>query len=121
MYDAYFEERGLIPEGHLAEVSFEALDRDPLGAIEGIYRTLGLSDFDRIRPELETYLASVASYRKNAHPDLPDDLRLRIAREWRPSFDAWGYPTDVPRGPHGGRRKGRRTVAGGQGVGDASA
>jgi hypothetical protein len=112
MYDAYFEERGLIPEGRLAEVSYEALERDPMGTVEGIYRTLGLPDFDRVRPDLGRYLASVASYRKNAHPDLPDDLRLRIAREWRRCFEAWGYPTDVPRGPHAvaGRHPRRRAA-----------
>ena len=31
MYDAYFEQRGLIPEGRLCEVGFEDLERDPVG------------------------------------------------------------------------------------------
>ena len=33
MYDAYFEERGLIPEGRLCEVGYEGLERDPVGVV----------------------------------------------------------------------------------------
>ena len=33
MYDAYFEQRGLIPEGRLCDVGHEELERDPVGVI----------------------------------------------------------------------------------------
>jgi hypothetical protein len=29
MYDACFEQRGLVPEGRLFEFGYEALERDP--------------------------------------------------------------------------------------------
>ena len=41
MYDAYFEERGLIPEGRLCEVGYEDLERDPVGVVGSIYEALG--------------------------------------------------------------------------------
>jgi omega-hydroxy-beta-dihydromenaquinone-9 sulfotransferase len=91
MYDAYFEERGLIPEGRLCEVSFEALEREPIGVVRSIYEALGLSGFVDLRPRLEGYLGTIASYRKNRHDQLLEPLRRRIAHEWGRSFDEWGY------------------------------
>ena len=91
MYDAYFDERGLIPGGRLCEVSYEALVRDPSAVIGSIYDSLGLSGFGELRPRLETYLGSIAGYRGNRHDELPEPLRRRIADEWGRSFDEWGY------------------------------
>jgi hypothetical protein len=91
MYDAYFEERGLIPQGRLCEVSYEDLEREPVGVVRSIYESLGLSGFEDLRPRLEGYLGTVADYRKNRHEELPEPLRRRIAQEWGRSFDEWGY------------------------------
>ncbi len=91
MYDAYFEERALIPEGRLSDVSYENLERQPVCVIASIYESLGLSGFEDVRPRLEGYLASIAGYRKNRHGDLPEELRRRIAYEWGRSFNEWGY------------------------------
>ena len=46
-----------------------------------------LAGFEDLRPRLEDYLESIAGYRKNRHPDLPEPLRRRIAHEWGRSFD----------------------------------
>jgi omega-hydroxy-beta-dihydromenaquinone-9 sulfotransferase len=91
MYDAYFDERGLIPEGRLCEVSYQDLEREPVGVVGSIYESLGLSGFEEIRPRLEGYLGMIVGYRKNRHADLPEALRRRIARDWGRSFDEWGY------------------------------
>lgn len=91
MYGAFFEERGLIPDGQSCEVGFEALEREPVGQIEAIYRTLGLPGFPSVRARLEDYLGTIAGYRKNEFPELPEPLRRRISREWRRSFDEWHY------------------------------
>jgi hypothetical protein len=91
MYDAYFGERDLIPEGRLCEVAFEDLERDPLNVVESIYDSLGLQRFEGVRPLLATYLRSIADYRKNRHDELAEPLRRRIANEWGRSFDEWGY------------------------------
>jgi hypothetical protein len=91
MYDAYFEERGLILEGRLCEVSFGDLERDPVGVVRSVYEALGLPGFEDLRPRLESYLGTIAGYRKNHHDELPESLRRRIAHEWGRSFDEWGY------------------------------
>jgi LPS sulfotransferase NodH len=95
MYDVFFEERGLIPEGRFHEVCFEELARDPVGQVEGIYEGLNIPGFETFRPSLETYVSSISSYRKNEHSEIPPSLRRRIARAWKRSFDEWGYDYDL--------------------------
>ena len=92
MYEVFFEERRLIPEGNFVEVRFEHLEEDPLGQLRRVYEVLGLPDFGLIEPALRRYVDSIAGYTKNKFPDLPTALRNRIAEEWRPCFQEWGYP-----------------------------
>jgi hypothetical protein len=92
VYDVFFEERGLIPKGHFHEIGFEALEADPVGQVRGTYEALGLPDFGHVEPALRRYLDGITEYRKNTLPDLPADLRSRVAVEWRRCFDEWGYP-----------------------------
>ena len=92
MYDAYFADRELIPAGQLVEISYEDLERDPAGQVRAIYEGLALGDFEAVRPHLEAYLGTVASYRKNRHRPLDDATKQRVAEAWGRCFDAWGYP-----------------------------
>jgi LPS sulfotransferase NodH len=91
MYDAFFGERSLVPEGRICEVGYEDLEREPVGVVASIYESLGLSGFEELRPRLESYVASIAGYRKNRLDDLAEPLRRRIADEWCRSFEQWGY------------------------------
>ncbi len=91
MYDAYFKERDLIPVGRFYDVGYEDLGREPVAVVGSIYESLELPGFEELRPRLETYLASIAGYRKNRHDELPEPLRHRIAHDWGRSFDKWGY------------------------------
>jgi hypothetical protein len=91
LYDAFFEERGLIPGSHFHEMSFEELEKDPVGEMRKLYDALGLPEFAKVEPTLRAYLDSQSGYRKNTFPDLALDVRRRIAGEWRRCFDEWGY------------------------------
>jgi hypothetical protein len=92
MYDAFFEERGLVPPGRFHELAFEDLEKDPLGQLRTLYERLGLPDFEAARPALEDYVRAQAGYRKNEYPALSGPLRRRVAQEWRRNFEEWGYP-----------------------------
>jgi omega-hydroxy-beta-dihydromenaquinone-9 sulfotransferase len=91
MYDAFFEERALIPAGQYCEVGFEDLERDIVGQVGMVYEQLRLSGFDALRPKLQQYVDSKTGYQKNTHQPLAPALRDKIAQSWRSSFDAWGY------------------------------
>ena len=92
-FEVFFEERGLIPPGHLHEVCFEELEEDPIGQLQRLYERLDLPDFASVEPVLRAYLRSLAGYKKNAFPELSEDVRDRVSREWRDCFEKWGYPT----------------------------
>lgn len=91
MYEAFFDQRDLIPAGNFCEVGFEELERDPVGEVRRIYESLNLPDFSQAEPALTRYAASLAGYKKNAFPELPAELRSRIANEWERCFTEWGY------------------------------
>lgn len=91
MYDVFFEERALIPDGRLQEVRFEELEQDPVGQVKKIYERLNLPGFDTVQPSLQHYVDSIANYRRNDYPALPPSLRHDIAQAWQRSFEQWGY------------------------------
>jgi hypothetical protein len=92
IYDAYFEEVGLIRRERFHELCFEDLERDPIGQMRALYEALALPAFGEVEPAIVRYLATVSGYRKNEYPEIPPATRERIAREWNRSFEAWGYP-----------------------------
>ncbi|MEX2169106.1 MAG: sulfotransferase [Pirellulales bacterium] len=91
MYDAFFEERELIPSGRFHEICYEDLEADPMGQMRGLYEALDLPDFAEAESALQRYVDSIAGYQKNSFRALPDDQRQRVAERWRPCFDEWGY------------------------------
>jgi omega-hydroxy-beta-dihydromenaquinone-9 sulfotransferase len=91
MYDAFFEERKLIPEGRYHEIAFDELAGDPIGQVAAVYERLSLPGFEKLRPRLREYVASVSGYRRNEFPELPPALRERVTQAWQRSFEAWGY------------------------------
>jgi len=91
VYDVFFEERELIPEGRFHEISFEALEADQIGQVRSVYEALALPDFMAVEPALRRYVESLSGYRKNRFPELSASLRKRIAGEWRRCFEEWGY------------------------------
>ena len=94
MYDSFFEEKPLIPEGRFHEVGFEELERDPIGVVRRIYEHLDIPGFEEFEPSLKRYVGSVSGYRKNEFPELPAALRGKISHAWERSFEEWGYPRD---------------------------
>jgi hypothetical protein len=93
IYDAFFEDAGLIASSRFHEVGFEDLERDPVDQMRGVYEALGLPDFGAVEPALVRYVGTLSGYRKNTYPEIPPATRDRIAHEWRRCFEAWGYAT----------------------------
>ncbi len=91
MYEAYFADRAFVPPGQLVEIAYEDLEGDRLGQLEIIYNRLDMGNFDVVRPPIEQYVSSIASYKKNDHPELDEATRSRIAQAWGRTFDEWGY------------------------------
>ena len=90
MMRKYLEDRDLVPDGRLAEVRYEDLERDPMGELERLYAALGLPGWEEARPRVEAYLRTLSGYRKN---DFRIDRTVidRVNGEWRFAVDAWNY------------------------------
>ena len=91
IHNAFFEDQPRIPKHQFSEVAFRDLESDPLDQMRRVYEELGLPDFATVEHALARYVASLKDYRKNRFPPLDKPLRVRIAQEWKPSFDRWGY------------------------------
>jgi omega-hydroxy-beta-dihydromenaquinone-9 sulfotransferase len=86
----YLRDRDLIPQGQLAEVRFEDLEREPLKQIEKIYQTLGLQGFKSAEPRFKQYIKQEQDYVKNQAQISAEEQRL-VSEEWGLSFAAFGY------------------------------
>jgi hypothetical protein len=91
MYDAFFEDRALIPAGNYCEVAFEQLEHDPICEVRNIYQTLNLPDFATFEATLQKYVDSLAGYQKNTFQELDPIVKTRLRREWHKCFDEWDY------------------------------
>ena len=91
MYEAFFKQKTLVASHSFHELSFEALNRDPIAEVRRLYQALSLPDFEEVAPKLRDYVASLSGFRKNTFPDLDPELKLRLGKEWGACFDAWGY------------------------------
>jgi len=92
MYEAFFEDKPLIPPGQFCEIRFEDLERDMPGQMARVYRELRLPGFEAALPKIEAYVAAHVGYKKNEFKPLPEADRLKVAQAWRRCFQEWGYP-----------------------------
>jgi hypothetical protein len=91
IYDAFFEERNLISQGHFHELSFADLEGDPIGQMRQAYEALDLPAFSHVEPALGRYMNSIAGYKKNTFSDLSPEFRAKAATACRRCFEKWGY------------------------------
>jgi hypothetical protein len=78
-----------LPRGAFVELSYDALEADPMAALERIHDGLGLGGFAAARGAYAGYFAAVAGYRKNDFaPDPAADARAAAALA--PWIARWG-------------------------------
>jgi LPS sulfotransferase NodH len=92
MYDAFLDERSLIPAGHYTELAFEELEQDMVGSVARIYEAVGLDGYAQVEPKLKAHVAAQQDYQKNKHPQIEEGLRKRIYSTWQRAFEEFGYP-----------------------------
>ncbi len=90
MMQQYWKDRKLIPNGHLVEIQFEALEQSPLEVMEKIYHTLHLPGFHSAKTAFEQYLTTQANYQKNVYVTNPE-TDARIRHRWGWIIDRLGY------------------------------
>ena len=90
LYSGFERNRSLIPAAQYTEVRYEELVKNPVGSLEQIYETLGISDFHAALPAIENSLASREGYRTNRY-DVDAKMRDQIKERWSDYIDRYGY------------------------------
>ena len=81
MFRKYLKERELIPKGNLAEVRYEDFIANPLGMLESIYHTLGLSGFSQAKPQLMQYIDSQKKVVRGSYA-IDESVIARVKKQW---------------------------------------
>ena len=89
MMSALIEQTRDLPSDRFVEVAFDRFERDPLGEVARIYRTLDLPGFDDARPRFEAYLGTVKDYSKNSYRQ-DEAVRQRVRQAWAPYVERFG-------------------------------
>mmetsp|Transcript_21946 Transcript_21946/g.32861 ORF Transcript_21946/g.32861 Transcript_21946/m.32861 type:complete len:455 (+) Transcript_21946:156-1520(+) len=100
LHNEYFScwDDGILHEKNCAEISFEALTKDPMGSINKIYTQLGFSAFEKeSNSSYPTHLAEecemLRGYQRNRYESTILDTQLKntIRKRWSNQFDRFGY------------------------------
>ncbi|MBC6492046.1 sulfotransferase family protein [Flavihumibacter stibioxidans] len=89
--DRYLLEKGLVPEGQLVEVRYDALMQHPIENIQQIYQALQLGDFNYCRNKMMAFIERQKSFVRLNH-DLPEEEKLMVAGQLGRYISHWGYP-----------------------------
>jgi len=97
LMSAYWESRHLIPEGNLAEVSYEAFESQPLREVERIYHDLNINFTDEANNSISNYLDSISGYKKNKY-SYNESIVEQISEKWAFAINKMNYapPNDIP-------------------------
>jgi len=90
LYNAYQEQKKLIPEGNIYEVKFEDIEKDALGITKDIYQKLQIPGWDEARNQIENYIAGKKNYKKNQYQYDPRTVQL-VNNAWGTVLEDWGY------------------------------
>jgi hypothetical protein len=91
MYDAFFQDVDLIPQGSFCEISYDELVAAPVETLERIYGELGIDGFDGRRQAFEEFASTQKKYQKNKF-ELAPEIKETISRRWKAYFDRY-YPS----------------------------
>ena len=90
MYEAFEQDRPLIPPSRLSEVRYEDLIADPVAQMRRIYAELELDQFEAVLPALEKYVRGKADYQPNRY-EISPETRAEVARRWGDFMHRYGY------------------------------
>ncbi|MCA9083453.1 MAG: sulfotransferase [Planctomycetaceae bacterium] len=91
LYNAYLDQKHLIPAGHLFEIRYEDLIANPVHIVRQAYEQLQLGDFTDIEDKLTAYTQQQSSYQRNRHAELEPAARTVLHERWERFFQEFGY------------------------------
>ncbi len=80
MYDSFESRKHLIPKENFVQVTYEEVTQNTCATIGKIYESLGLMDFQPVKPKIQAHLQAKEEYKANRHV-INDRLAARIEDE----------------------------------------
>ena len=90
LYDSFERDRSLIPSDQYAEICYEQLADQPIESLQQIYGDLGIADFSKVLPDVQTYLDSRRGYQTNRY-ELEAATLGQIKERWAGYIERYGY------------------------------
>ena len=80
-----------LPEGSFCEVSYEALEKDPIGEVMKIYSSLGMDFSEEHEKRIMLHLDRVSGFRKNSYT-FGDSEKDYVKERLKKHFQQYQYP-----------------------------
>lgn len=93
LHRVFEEDRELIAPERLCVMRYEDLVSAPIAQMKRIYNDLDLGSFEKVRPQLEQYVAGLSDYVANRH-NLPPELHEQIATRLADYIEKYGYTAE---------------------------
>lgn len=90
LMNSYYEQKDLISKGHLVEISYENLVKNPLKQVEYIYNELGLLGFEKAKGAISRHIESQKDYKKNIYKFDKETIEL-VDKNWGFAVKKWDY------------------------------
>jgi omega-hydroxy-beta-dihydromenaquinone-9 sulfotransferase len=82
----------VLPDERHCEVSYEALEADPVAAVKGIYKALGLEFSGIFESSIRSYAEKVSDFKKNSY-NFDDAQKARVYQLMKKQFEQYHYTT----------------------------
>ena len=90
MFEKYFEEKKLIPDGNLVEVRYEDLIKKPYEVVKNIFQELNLSGFEKYEKELNSYIETQLNINTYKYK-IDEKQKNKIYKHFKKTIDLWNY------------------------------
>jgi len=95
LMDRYRQDREQLRSNQLIEVGYDELDKQPMDVVKNIYESLELTGFSDARLVIQSYLNSIAGYRKNRFAALSGSEERQVRVRWQQGFSMGGYENSI--------------------------
>ncbi len=90
MFEQYFEDRKLVPDGNLVEIAYEKFVGNEMELLQSAYAELGLKGWEIAAPLVDKEIRKQAGYKTNEY-EPSEAMMEKIYHNWKSVFDAFGY------------------------------
>lgn len=90
LYETYFEQKSMIPQKDLIQISYESFIKDSLNNVEKIYDAFNLEYSSKINLKMKEYVEKQQNFKRSTYK-MNQGLKDEIFEAWKFAFDKFDY------------------------------